>query len=176
MNQLRALFSGVLLFAFVLIFIVGIAWAVGAQYEQAPGTNESVAGESITVDVGNWTAVDAPDYARSFYDNETVRNSSGATLTEGTDYEWSASNASIYWYSGGNFNDGETASVDYAYTAPVEQARVLKNVFAVPIEVVLPAGVLILLAFSIAGLAIGIYRALGKLGGSRGRGSFASRR
>lgn len=176
MKQLRAIFSGALLFAVVLIGVVGIAWAVGAQYEQGPETNSTVLDESVVVDVGNWTAVDAPSYARRFLDDETVRNSSGATLTEGADYEWSTQNGSIYWYSGGSFTDGETGSVDYTYVAPTPEARAMKNIFSVPINVVLPVGVLIVLAFSVAGFAIGIYGVLRKLNGSRGRGSLVSRR
>lgn len=175
MKQLRALFSGVLLLALVVIAVVGIAWAVGAQYEQSPETTSTVTGESITVDVGNWTRVDAPAYARHFHDNETVTNASGAPLVEGTDYDWST-NGSIYWYSGGDFTDGETTTVEYAYSAPVEEARTLKRIFAVPINVVLPAGILILLGFSIAGLAIGVYRVLGSLGSNGGTGSFIGRR
>lgn len=176
MKQLRALFSGVLLLAFVVIGVVGVSWAVGAQYQHGPQTTETVASESITVDVGNWTPVNAPTYAQTFYDNETVRNSSGATLVEGTDYKWSTTNGSIYWYSDGDFNDGATASVDYAYSAPTEESRTMKTIFTVPINVVLPSGVLIVLAFSIAGLAVGIYQVLDNLGGSRSRGSLSSRR
>lgn len=48
-------------------------------------------------------------------------------------------------------------NADYAYRAKTERARTARRVLSVPIEIILPAGVLIALAMSIAGLAAGTY-------------------
>lgn len=169
MKQLRAFVTGVLLFAVVLVAVMGIAWAVGAQYESAPETTYTVTGETVVADTGNWTAVDAPDYAQSFYDNETVRDPDDATIQEGTDYEWNTSTGEIYWYNTSSVSDGDQMSVDYAYSAKSEQARTARKILAVPIEIILPAGVLIVLAMATAGLAAGVYALFS--GRSSGRGS-----
>jgi len=166
MKELRALFSGVLLLAVVLAGVMGVAWAVGAQYQDAPETTHSVTDEAATADVGNWTSVDAPDYATSFYDNETITNSSGTQLQEGSDYDWNASTGSIRWYDTASVDDGESMSVDYSYRSKTETARNLKFVLDVPISIVFPISVLIIVAMSVAGLAAGAYRVLAKADGS----------
>lgn len=174
MKQLRAFVTGVLLFAVVLVGVMGIAWAVGAQYESAPETTTNVTDESIVADVGNWTALDAPDYAQDHYD-ETITNSSGATLTNGTDYDWNASTGEIYWYDTSSVDDGETMQVDYTYSAKTEQARTARKVLAIPIEIILPAGVLIVLAMAVAGLAAGVYALFSGRGSGRGSTNFTRR-
>jgi hypothetical protein len=156
MKQLRAFVTGLLLFAIVLVGALGIAWAVGAQYQAAPETTEAVANEAATADVGNLTAVDAPDYAQKFEDNETITNSTGATLQEGSDYDWNASTGEIRWYNTESVDDGESMSVDYTYTAKTEEARTARTILTVPVEIILPVGVLIAVAMSVAGLAVGL--------------------
>ena len=166
MKELRALFSGVLLFAVVLAGVIGVAWAVGAEYQDAPETTHSVTDEAISADVGNWTSVDAPNYATGFEDNETITNSTGATLSEGSDYDWNASTGSIYWYDTSSVDDGEAMNVDYTYRTKTETARNLKFVLDVPISIVFPISVFIIVAMSVAGLAAGAYRVLAKADGS----------
>lgn len=160
--------TGVVLFAFVLVGVLGVAWAVSAEYQDAPETNYSVSGEQITADVGNATTVDAPDFALRFRDNETVRDSDGTVLTEGSDYEWNTSIGAIQWLSSPEYADGETMSVDYAFVGKTPEARQLRNVLAVPIEVILPAGILVVAAMALAGLGAGVYALFG--GRSRRRG------
>lgn len=175
MKQLRAFVTGVLLFAVVLVGVLGIAWAVGAQYADAPEADYTVDGETVVADVGNETAVDAPDYTQRFYDNETITNSSGATLSEGTDYDWNTSTGAITWYDTSSVDDGEQMQVDYAYSAKTEQARTARQVLSVPIEIILPAGVLIVLAMSVAGLAAGVYALFAGRSSGRGSTSFTRR-
>ena len=175
MKQLRAFVTGVLLFAVVLVGVLGIAWAVGAQYQAAPETTHNVTDETVVADVGNWTAVDAPSYAQSFDDNETITNASGTQLTEGSDYEWNASAGEIYWYDTSSVADGEEMLVDYAYSAKTEEARTARRVLSVPIEIILPAGVLIVLAMAIAGLVTGAYALFADLGSGRGSTTFTRR-
>jgi len=160
MKQLRAFVTGVLLFAVILVAVLGIAWAVGAQYQQAPETTTNVTDEDVVADVGNWTAVDAPEHARSFGDDEVITNSSGTQLDEGSDYDWNASTGEIYWYDTSSVSDGETMQADYSYTSKTEEARTARQVLSVPIEIILPAGVLIVVAMAVAGLVAGAYTLL----------------
>jgi len=157
MRKLRAFATGLFLFAIVLVGVLGIAWAVGAQYEDAPEQTEIITGETVIADVGNVTSVDAPDYARSFEDNETINNSAGTTLQDGSDYEWDPATGEIYWYDTASVDDGEEMTVDYAYSAKTEQARTAKSILSISLEIILPAGILVIAAMSVAGLAAGIY-------------------
>ncbi|MFW5905408.1 MAG: hypothetical protein ACOCUO_01010 [archaeon] len=166
MKQLRAFVTGVFLFAVVLVGVLGIAWAVSAQYDQAPETTTNVTDEDIVADTGNWTGVDAPDYALSF-DDETITNSSGTQLDEGSDYDWNSSTGEIHWYNTSAVSDGETMQIDYSYSAKTEQARSVQTILAVPINLILPAGILIVVAMAVAGLAAGSYSLLTSSGGSR---------
>lgn len=159
MRQLRAYVTGIVVFAVVLVAALGIMWAVGAEYDRAPEQAETVNDEPIVVDKGNWTATDHPDYALSFYDNETVRNSSGSQLSEGTDYEWNTTNGSVYWYeSSTDVTDGEEASITYSYAAKRPGTRRVMSVVSIPVRYVLPFSLLVLLAMTMAGLGIGLYR------------------
>jgi hypothetical protein len=175
MKQLRAFVTGVLLFAVILVAVLGIVWAVGAQYEQAPETTTNVTDEAVVADVGNWTAVDAPDHARSFGDDEVITNSSGTQLTEGSDYDWNASAGEIYWYNTSSVSDGETMQADYSYTSKTEEARTARKILSVPINLILPAGLLIVVAMAVAGLAAGAYALLTTSRSSRGSTSFNRR-
>jgi len=176
MNQLRALFSGALVLAFVVIGAAGIAWAVGAQYDQTADENYTVTNESITVDYGNATAVDPPTKASSFDASVTVRNSAGDTLTEGQDYDWDPDDGAVTWYDTPDTTDGETASIDYGYSGPSQTARTIFAAVALPIRVVFPVSVFVVVGMSVVGLAVGIYRVYRRLGRSHGGGSFTTRR
>lgn len=152
----RPLVTGALLLAILLVGAIGASWAVGAAYSDTPDETHTVTNESMTAQLDTWQQVDAPNYTRSFYDNETVYDSGGAALTEGSDYEWSTSNGSVYFYSSGTVSSGEEVSISYAYTAPLETARQLKGVVSIPIQVLFPFGALIVVAFAVAGFAIAI--------------------
>lgn len=170
MRALRPWTAGLLLFAIALVGVLGIVWATGAAYADSPETNYSVDGETHTADVGNITPVNAPSYALRFLDNETINDSNGITLNEGDDYEWNTTNGSIRWLSSGNYADGETMTVDYTFVGKTPEARTMRSVLTVPVEIVLPSGILVIAAMTVAGLAAGIYRLFG--GRSR-RGSFS---
>jgi hypothetical protein len=170
MNKLRALVSGVLVFAIVLVGVIGVTWAVSAQYEASPTVNYSAVDDPHVADVGNTTQVDAPDYALSYLDNETITDSSGTQLSEGTDYEWNTSTGEIYWYNSTDVEDGEEMKVEFAYRGKTEQARSAKSILAIPIDLVFPAALLVVVAMSVAGLAAGMLAAVRSLDYGRGTG------
>lgn len=106
--------------AIVLGFgLVAVSATYGDTYEHV-----EVQDEAVSQDVGNWTAVDAADEALAFDDAVTVRNSTGATLVEGQDYEWAA-NGSISFLTSPNTTDGATATIDYGYDRRPEQATTM---------------------------------------------------
>ena len=164
--QLRALASGAMVVAFLLIGAIGITWAGGAAYDDTPENDQVRTNETVTADVGNYTAVPQPDYALRFYDNETFVNSSGTTLQEGTDYEWNASDGTVLFYGTAAVDDGEDNTADYAYVVKIRDARELQAVVGLPIRYALPVTLLIAVAVSVAGLAVAMVRTLGQGSGS----------
>lgn len=106
------------LFGLIALLLFGFIAvpAISGAYADAPVSNETVTNESLDPDVGNWTPVEQSREARSFEDNETVF-ANGTTATEGTDYEWSTENGSVYAYPGGILDGAENASITYTYTA-----------------------------------------------------------
>ena len=104
------------------ILIVGV-FVVSSVFGTMPAmAMGSVANEQVNADVGNWTQVDET-YGEHYYENETVQNSSGANLTEGTDYEWSPSNQSVKFYNTASVSDNETMTISYWFDAKPEAAR-----------------------------------------------------
>jgi len=167
--HLRPLASGALVVAVLLASTLGFVWALSAEYDETPTETYETLDEQLTADAGNWTATDSPNYTLSWLDNETVRDADGNVLTEGTDYEWSTTNGSVYIYSGSTeVADGEQISVDYYYRAKIPTARNLRALFSVGAELVLPFSILIAVAVAIAGFAIAIVK-WSPLGASRSR-------
>lgn len=160
MHRLRPFVVGLLVFALVLVGVLGIAWAVGAQYSDAPETTETVSNESVTADFSNDTGV-GPDFAISYFDNETITNSNGTTLTEGSDYTWNSSTGTISWINSSSVSDGESMTIDYAYTAKTSESRRFKTILGLLIESVLPVIVLLVAAMTIVALA-GAMAAIGR--------------
>lgn len=105
-----------------VMLIVGV-YLISAIFGTMPASATStVHNESITVDVGNSTTV-AKTYGTNYRDNETVLNSTGATLVEGSDYDWYPSNESVHWYSTNNTTDGASASITYTFDHKPDMAR-----------------------------------------------------
>lgn len=85
-----------------------------AALDQTPANRvETVENESVEMDVGNWVQLNETD-GHIYYDNETVYNSSGVELVEGTDYDYETSNQSIYWYNTNNTTNGVNGSATYS--------------------------------------------------------------
>jgi len=152
--HLRPLVTGAIVVALLLTATLGIAWAVGAEYEDAPEEDHEVLDETQSADIGNWTRVDAPHFAISFYENETIVNSEGVTLSEGSDYDFNSSDGTVYYYNTTDVSDGENMSIDYYYRARIEQARNIKSILGIGARLVLPATILVAVAVSIAGFAV----------------------
>lgn len=129
-----------------LFFIFGIG---SAAWADVPRQEYSETNETMTVEYGVWKPVDPAETNRlqSAQDNEAVR--SGNTLTEGTDYEWNASDGTIRFYNTAETSEGDTAYLDYTYTGTTATAaRWAQPIFAV-------IGVLPIFAFGAAVLFVG---------------------
>ncbi|ADQ68450.1 hypothetical protein ELS19_14370 [Halogeometricum borinquense] len=145
-----------------VMLIVGI-YVVSSIFGTMPAmATSSVANESITIDVGNATSVDKT-YGEKYYENETITNSSGTNLTEGTDYEWYPGNHSVAWYSTTSTTDGATAEIDYAFDHKPDMAR--NSIGTIGSAFVLGAVAVIVL---VAALILGLVGGFGG-GGRRGR-------
>lgn len=108
--------------AVAVTLIVGV-YVVAAIFGTMPAfALTTVTNESVTVDYGNSTQVDET-WGENYLENETVYNSNGAELTEGTDYEWYTSNQSVYWYNTSNTTDGANASITYSFEHKPDAAR-----------------------------------------------------
>jgi predicted cobalt transporter CbtA len=162
--------QAVVLLAVVCGLLATGVLAASQAYQDTPTTVETVGNESLVQDVGNWTAVEASGGTgvTGFYDNETVRNSSGDVLTEGEDYEWDAESGSIRFFESSSTEDGSNASISYAYDRRPEQATAMIGPVATMFDV---AGILPLVVALLAVLA-----GLDVLRSSTSGGSYGGRR
>lgn len=105
-----------------ILLIVGV-YLVGAVYGSVPASETTtVTNESVTINYSTSIQV-SETYGETYFDNETVYNSSGAELTEGTDYEWYPDNQSLRFYSTTSTTEGNEANVTYSFDAKPGMAR-----------------------------------------------------
>lgn len=105
----------------IVIFAVAAPFALQATLEDTT-TDHSVTNESFVPDNETWIALENSNIPRAdYYDNETVRNSTDATMVEGTDYEWSTTNGSIKPLDGGDLANESDATISYAWEGQTER-------------------------------------------------------
>ena len=159
-----SLAAAAMLFVGIFVVIAGasVAWA------DAPTHEETVLNESVTADHGTTVQVDpASDVAWSgALDNETVRDSTGSELDEGTDYEWNPENGTVTFLSSGSTADGESATVSYTWLSKSENAVNWYGPIAALVNV-LPIFALVAGGIGVAGL---LYWGVGTLTSVSGRG------
>jgi len=109
--------------AVLAVFVVTLLLGANAAYASPSSTTvETVSDEEMTVNYTVESSADA-EYARNFLNNETITDSDGNTLSEGTDYDWNTSNGNVTWYDTAETTSGETVTIDYAYNRPTEGTR-----------------------------------------------------
>jgi hypothetical protein len=119
------------LFTILIVFLgLGILFAGGMNtgYDNA-STEYDVVNESITVDYSATVSVD--ESGESYSDTVDVYNDSGAELTDGTDYDWNATDGNVTWFNTSATVDGETATISYSYTAKSGQTTAMGTVIKV---------------------------------------------
>lgn len=115
------------LLAFVVLVIAAFAlFQIGDVGLAAAGTQPvTETNESVVIDYDSSTRVSAAmsRYTQGFEDNETVYNSSGAELVEGTDYTWNTTSGAVTFKNTANTTEGNTANVTYTYQQNTEEIR-----------------------------------------------------
>lgn len=119
-------------FAVLSLFTVTILLGANAAYASPDATTlGSVANEQLTVNYSVESGVDEPQYVRTYLDNETIVDSGGTTLTEGTDYEWNTSVGNVTWIDTTETSEGETVTIDYAYRQPTDGTRLTAGIMGI---------------------------------------------
>lgn len=146
--------------AFVILAILGVVAAVGAQNTIEAGGND------VTVDNETWdpqptgevTQLDDSEQANTFYDAEVrVWDTTGTDpveMTAGTDYEWLPRNGTVRPLANGSLEDATEASITYGYTENTDRETDMLALSAhLPtiIGLALPLFAIILLARFIGG-------------------------
>lgn len=128
----KSIWAVIALVVILVFFVAGFQAAYTDSSEPHTVTNET-----ITVDYSTPQQVDSADIAWSFADDETVYNSDGEELAEGSDYEWNTSTGEVDWQTSNSTTDGEEATITYTYFAPPEDTRKLAGLI-MPVLTALP--------------------------------------
>jgi len=113
------------LFTFLVVILgLGIlfAGAVNVGYDNAD-RQFAVDGEDMTVDYTDVVPVDEQPDDAEYNQSVTIINSSDVELTDGTDYEWDATNGEVTFINTNSTTDGETVAIDYQYRATPEETK-----------------------------------------------------
>lgn len=140
----------------VLVLVV-ILPSLNAAWSNDSLTAGSAANESISVDYTSESSVDAD--AAEYSSTVTVRNETGVSLENGTDYVWDGQNGTVDWQNTDNTDDGDTAYIDYEYHARTQTTSLAHNTLNV-LGAVIPILVVVVVVY-------GSYR-FAAAGGGRG--------
>lgn len=108
----------------VLVIIGGVAvYGTQATLEDA-GDDLIVQNETFTPDAGNVTTLEYSSQNGAYYDDDvTVYDENDSVMSNGTDYEWYASNGTIRTLTGGGLANDSTAKITYEYQQTTQQQR-----------------------------------------------------
>lgn len=114
--------------AVFVLFVGGgfTAYQVASQSQDAAArTNVTVENETLVQQVDVWQLVDKAqsEFTLSFNSTVTVYNESDTELTEGTDYDWNATDGTIQFLSSANTTDGNNATITYEVTENTEAVQ-----------------------------------------------------
>lgn len=114
----------------VLILSLALVYVLVAASSAPAGEPGSVTNESVTLQAGEWVALERAGSAHTS-SNATISNAtSGAAYAEGTDYEYNATDLSVKALSGGSISDGETVYASYEFRERSETHRNQTGVLA----------------------------------------------
>lgn len=147
--------------AFGLIILVAVVGSVALA--ETYSVNERPYSETATVTAGNNSSTFPADNHPSengYFDNETVTNSSGDTLTEGIDYEFYA-NGTLTWYvNSPSVNDGENMTVNASYQGVRPTTGVLHGMHPLLLELLIFLALVVFAVVGIAGPLYGLHKLL----------------
>lgn len=130
--------------ALVLILVLGFLVAVGPAALADGATPTAVEDESLTVDYD--TESNVSESGLEYGSNVTVQNSTGATLQDGTDYEWDATAGNVTWINTSATSEGELATIDYEVEQVSNESKQLADIVGI---LTLPLALLILLVLGL---------------------------
>lgn len=126
--------QAILLVALALVFLLGLS-AVDAGTQKA-GENFDVTNESFTSDPGNWTNLSNSNIdGASYFANETVYDSAGTEMVEGTDYEWNRTDGRVKAIEGGGLDPAQSANISYHYETFSEEQQAFIAAFSGTVDV-----------------------------------------
>jgi hypothetical protein len=114
----------------IILLVVGVL-GVGAAFSGATHTYTETADYALGTDItyGNETTVNiSHPPATTFYDNETLTNTTDDVLTESIDYRWNTTRGGLTVYNTSNTSVGGELTLDYAYEGHTDRARAAANV------------------------------------------------
>lgn len=97
----------------LLIGLVMMPFAINAATEQA-ATQTQVTGVEIPVRINETVEVPAPEDALNWSHTVTIEISGQPTI-DGNDYEWHASNGTVFWHNTSQTRNADNATIDYSY-------------------------------------------------------------
>lgn len=98
----------------VLVAVVGLAGASATQ----SGSYSATASDTTTIQYNTTYSVSEPvDGSVDAYNDTVTITANNTTLEEGRDYQWDASNGSVEWLNSTATSDGDSATIDYGYSA-----------------------------------------------------------
>lgn len=125
------------LVALALLFILGIAGVQAAVLDS--GQKVDFENEQFSADPGNVTELNNSGlsvvYEQSVTVDKVQNNGDRLTLIEGQDYEWIRDNGTVKTLSGGALEDGDTAEIDYGYSAPDQEEQAFGSIAGYGIDV-----------------------------------------
>lgn len=142
----------------VAVLTAGLPYVLDASIDDSKHLN-SVDSETWTPQTGTPTVLDNSELARADYnDTVTVRNSSGATMTEGSDYTWHETNGTVEALSGGDLDGESSAEIDYGWTGQTKRQERMTDILVDGNAVLVPMSVFAFVVLLVA--VVGAMRGL----------------
>ena len=147
------------------VLLLAGAFAVGYAGGEA-GQRYSLDDESWTANPGNETNLSQSYVANASYESTVVVNDSDCSdgglegggdgnceqLRPGEDYVWNNENGTIRATENGSMDEGEQATIDYAYGVPNDQQQALIGVFATGYEILAPLVMILMVGVALGSL------------------------
>lgn len=134
--------------AVVLVFMVvlsmGAPYAIGAAIDNSQATYTSK--HDFSPDPGSVT-FDQSNLDATYYDNETVRNETGAVMTDGTDYKWDTTNGTLDVQSSGDLANDSNASITFTYYGPTPRQDAVGDVVVRSNQIIVMLPLLVAVVF-----------------------------
>lgn len=142
--------KAILLVVFAILLIAGIQmFDAGAS---AAADENLITNESWTSDPGTYVTLDRSNEGYAYNNSVVVRNATGATMTDGTDYDWNESDGTIKAIAGGDLDPAQSANITYSVEEQTEVQQGITAIIGGTLKVSHLMLVVLLVALMAAGL------------------------